>query len=183
MIENLIIIDVQPAYNNFINFNIDDFTKWINDSSFDEIFCLYNGTELGYDDEYRVEDWYYECGLDRDINLRFFEKSYGWFRDFMEDVDEETIVTIGKYMIEHDIWDSRHFKKNDIKILKGKGVRYLGSDRVMYIPELKNYLVNNIYNDEHITICGGGSDECYKEVSLLLQMMDYKYSEKMKFIF
>jgi len=187
MVENLIIVDVQPAYRKFIDFNVSEFVNWINNSSFDEIFCLYNGPELGYDDdEYRIIHWYYEWGLDRDINFRFFEKSYGWFREFMEDVDDETIVDIGRYMIEHEIWDSRHFKLSDVKILKDKGIstRYLGSeDRTMYIPELKDYLSNNIYSDEKITICGGGVEECFKEVTLLLQMMDYNYNEKIKFIY
>ncbi len=187
MNENLIIVDIQPAYNNFINFNMNDFTNWINNSSFDKIFCLYNGSELGYDDnEYMIDYWYREWGLDKSINFSFFEKSYGWFRDIMEDSDEETVISIGKYMIEHEIWDSQHFKNKDIEILKNKGVnvRHLGGDgRVMYIPELKDYLLNNIYSDKHITICGGGIEECYKETLLLLQMMEYKFVEKIKFVY
>lgn len=187
MIENLIIVDIQPAYSKFIDFNVDEYINWINNSSFDEIFCLYNGPDLGYDDdEYKIEQWYYSWGLDRDIKMRFFEKSYGWFRDFMEDMDEQNIISIGKYMIEHDIWDSRYFKRKDIKILKDRGIRtrYLNTeDRVMYIPELKDYLSNNIYTDEHITICGGGVNECYKEVNMLLKMMGYKFKEKIKFIY
>jgi len=187
MTENLIIVDVQPTYNKFIDFDIGEFVSWINNSSFDEVFCLYNGPELGYeDDEWRISNWYYDWGLDRDISFRFFEKSYGWFRDFMEDMDDDNIISIGKYMIEHDIWDSRYFKKKDIKILKDRGIstRYLGKEsRVMYIPELKDYLSNNIYTNEEIIICGGGVDECYKEVNMLLEMMGYKFKEKIKFVY
>jgi len=187
VIDNLIIVDIQPTYSEFIDFNIDEYVHWINESSFDEIFCLYNGPELGYeDDENRIKKWYYRWGLDNNIKMRFFEKSYGWFRDFMEDMDDDNIIAIGKYMISHNMWDSRDFKKKDIKVLKDRGIstRFLGTeDRVMYIPELKDYLSNNIYTNENITICGGGVAECYKEVNMLLQMMKYKFKEKIKYIY
>lgn len=185
--DKVIIVDIQPAYGKFIDFNMDDFTAWLNGDNFDELYCLYNGPDLGYeDDDYKIRNWYWEWGLSDDVELRFFEKSYGWFRDFMGTVDDEDIIAIGKYMIEHDIWDSRDFSEEAIKMLEDRNINidYLGTEnRVMYIPELKDYLSNNIYEGDKIITCGGGVSECYKEVTLLLDMLDLRYEEKIKFIY
>lgn len=183
----LIIVDIQPAHKKFIDFNMNDFISWINNSGFDQIFCLYNGPELGYvDDEFMINQWYIDWGLDMNIDINYYEKSYGWFRDIMEKLPDEDIIKIGKYMIEYDILDSRDLSKKDIEIMKKENINvtYFGSeDYIMYIPELKDYLLENIYSEDEIILCGGGSDECYKEVSLLLEMIELPYKEKIKFIY
>lgn len=184
----LIIVDIQPAYEKFLDFNMNKFINWINGYGFDDIYCLYNGAELGYDDnDYIINNWYLEWGLDGYININFFEKNYGWFRDFLDSfLEEDDIINIGRYMIEHDIYDSRDFKEKDIELLKNKNINtiYLNSDsRTMFIPKLKNYFSNNIYTEDNITICGGGVDECYKEVLLLLDMLKFEYNEKIKYIY
>jgi hypothetical protein len=183
----LIIVDIQPAHSKFIDFDMSDFISWLNDSDFDEIYCFYNGSELGYDDDdVAIKYWYQSWGLDYDVDIQFFEKNYGWFRDFMEDIGEDDIISIGKYMIEHDIVDSRDFKKLDIKILDEKDIDIsplVTGHLVMYLPELQFYISNNIYSRDTITTCGGGVDECYKEVLMLLDMMVLEYEEKIKFIY
>jgi hypothetical protein len=56
-------------------------------------------------------------------------------------------------------------------------------DNMIYIPELKNFLIDNIHDSDKITICGGGKNECLKEIELLLNMLNIKYIKNKNFIY
>jgi hypothetical protein len=106
----LIVVDIQPTYNPYFNFNLSEFIEYLNSDLYDIILYLYNGKEFGYEDNNEIFYWLIENGLNDELEYRitFFEKNYGFFRDFMDSgYQEDDIVNIGKYLIENNINDSR----------------------------------------------------------------------------
>lgn len=59
----IIVVDIQPSYIDYINFDIEDFTNWLNKNKNSKILYLFNGKELGYEDEYDIKNWLYDNGL------------------------------------------------------------------------------------------------------------------------
>ena len=183
--KTIIVVDVQPGHQDFISFDIYDFTNYLNENKDKNILYLFNGTELGYEDEYELKQWLYEYGLDENTYINFHEKGYGFFRDLMDNsyVDNGDIVKIGKEMIKNDIYDYREFD-DDIKEKYEEIYNIYSDDYLMYIPDdIVDFFKNNIYSNETSEIIGGGQGECLTEIELLLNIMDLKYVENFDFIY
>ena len=55
---NLIVVDIQPEYENYFTFDTEDFIDYLFDSRFDNVYYLYNGADtLGMIDEYDLKNW------------------------------------------------------------------------------------------------------------------------------
>jgi len=48
----LIVVDVQPGYEDYIDFDIEEFCEYLNEQ--EKILYLFNGPDLGYEDEYEI---------------------------------------------------------------------------------------------------------------------------------
>ena len=48
----LIVVDVQPGYEDDIDFDIKEFCEYLNEQ--EKILYLFNGPDLGYEDEYEI---------------------------------------------------------------------------------------------------------------------------------
>ena len=177
----IIIVDIQPSYRIHMNMDMHDFTEWLNYHDYLDILYLYNGPDLGYEDEGEIREWLYAYGLDSDRNITFYEKNYGFFRDMMDSgASKKEIVTLGKYMIENNISDSR-----DITIDKVPGVnkKWLKDDYSIYIPDVKDVIDDFLDKGDVPLVIGGGKHECFGEIILLLKMMDIKYDKESQFIY
>ena len=110
---NLISVDIQPEYENYLGFKIFSFTKFINDNieNMNSITLLYNGADtLGMVSETDYKMWLVENGLEEEnLNyVKFYDKGYAFFRYCMDEgIEEQEIVNLVKYMINHQINDSR----------------------------------------------------------------------------
>ncbi len=190
---NLISVDIQEAYENYFNFDIYSFTQFINENidKMNSITFLYNGPDLGFPNENEYQMWLMENGLGEDNiqRIRWFDKGYAFFRYCMDSGnDEEEIVNLVKYMIQENITDSRDI---DEEMWEGfmKQYGYDSSDvrdllelagDAINIPDLMDYLRN--YSGK-LVLCGGGINECFKEVEIALRALDKPYSILTKFTY
>lgn len=105
----LIIVDVQPAYNNYCGHIAGKLMEYVNTHK-GQIIAFYNGEDFGLDNIHDVKQYFVEHGLDEDMldSIDFHEKDHGWYRGWMDTgVDDDTIIAVAKFMIAHNIHDSR----------------------------------------------------------------------------
>jgi hypothetical protein len=195
--KDLIIVDIQPEYEEFFNFNIYDYIEFlnINYKKFNKIILLYNGYEtLGMITENDFRFWLLENGLEEDVlnYIETYDKSYAFFRFCLDsNIEDDMIITLVKWMYEKNINDSRDITLEDWdeiekyygKNISLKEIRLLleNADDMINIPDLMNYLKNNVHNK--ILLTGGGLKECLKEVEIALQALDKPYKIYDKFTY
>lgn len=188
---DLISIDIQPAYEQAFTFNINEFIQFLNQNynSMNSLTFLFNGPDLGFPDENEYKYWLIENGLDENIieSANFYDKGYAFFRFCMDEgIDDDKIVDLIKYMIRHDINDSRDINENMWNEFMNEyghsDVRELLelADDMINIPDLMEYLQR--FNGR-IVLCGGGINECFKEVEIALMALDKDYNVLTRYTF
>jgi hypothetical protein len=191
---NLLSIDIQPEYENGFGFVLGDYIRFLNKNidTMNSLTFLYNGKDtVGNMDKNEYSFWLYENGLKESIldYAKFYDKGYAFFRSCMDDGhDEQEIVNLVKYMIKHDINDSRDINEemwNGFMAEYG----YNSSDvrdflepaqDCINIPDLMDYLQKF---SGKIVICGGGINECFKEVEIALSALGKNYNVLTKFTY
>lgn len=187
MNKNLIVVDVQPFYHNWHEWLTPRLTKYINRTDYDNILYFFNGEEMGIPDTVEELNWYLvEWGLneERIPDLFYIEKNYSFFRGWMDiGIDEDFIVYIVKYMLKVDLYDSRDIDEDDLDYLLEKfygmtvkelaDIKYRLDSEAIMIP---NWDYSKLKEFDHYDLCGGGRDECLKEIEILLQALDLKYN-------
>ncbi len=187
--KTILSVDVQPEYQKYINFNINEWVNMINQHDGRVVF-LYNGYDtLGMVRESEYKSWLFDLGVDEEIiydTAIFYDKGYAFFRHCIDnDIDDEDIVGLVKMMIEYNINDSRgldeEFWSEFIERYGRENVRELleFSDDCINIPDLMDFL-NNFSN---ILLCGGGKNECLKEVEIALMALDKPYDRMDSYIY
>lgn len=190
--KTIINVDIQPEYQKYITFNLQEWVNFINENSkSNDIIFLYNGYDtLGMIDENSFKDWLIELGIDEDIiyNSTFYDKGYAFFRYCIDNsIDEDNIADLVKYMIKHNINDSRDIDEDmwnsymEETNHTQQDVRDLlePADDMINIPDLMNFL--NKYSN--IVLTGGGINECLKEVEIALLSLDKKYNTLSQFVY
>jgi len=190
--KTIINVDIQPEYQSYISFNLNEWVEFINQSSENNrIIFLYNGHDtLGMVSESEYINWLLDLGIDEDVinEITFFDKGYAFFRYCMDNsIDEDAIVDLIKYMVNNGINDSRDIDEemwNDFMNTTNhsrQDVRDLLEDAgdLINIPELMEFLQDK----NNITLTGGGINECLKEVELALMALDKPYSIISKFTY
>lgn len=183
--KTIINVDIQPEYQNWITFNINNWVDFINQNGEqNNIVFLYNGADtMGMIEEYEFQNWLIELGIDENIieNATFYDKGYAFFRYCMDNsIDEDNIVDLVKYMVRHDITDSRDIDNemwNNFMTETNhtvQDVRELleNADDMINIPDLMDFLSNY----SNIVLTGGGINECLKEVEIALLALDKPYN-------
>ena len=191
---NLFSVDIQPEYQNAFSFDLREYMRFLN-KNFDAMNSLtffYNGAEtIGMISENEYKNWFYENGLKENIldYARFYDKGYAFFRSCMDDDhDEQEIVNLVKYMIQHNINDSRDI---DEEMWQGfmEQYNYQSSDvrdflepaqDCINIPDLMEYLQKF---SGKLVLCGGGINECFKEVEIALTALGKNYNVLTKFTY
>lgn len=188
---HLIIVDVQPEYQDGFNYWFREFIRYLNKNyrNFNRITMFFNGPELGMIEEHEYRDWWMDNGLDEDVidYVHFYDKSYAFFRYCMDEgIDEDSIVNLVKFMYDNEINDSRDLTENFWDEYIGQygddDIRDLleFSDDAIHIPDLMSEL-RNYGND--LTICGGGVNECMKEIEIALLALGKRYNVFDKFTY
>jgi hypothetical protein len=139
--------------------------------------------------EYKM--WLLENGLNEDIldYARFYDKGYAFFRYCMdESIDENEIVNLVKYMMKHNINDSRNI---DDEMWEGFMLEYgyesseifnllESASDMIHVPDLMEFLQK--YSGK-VVVCGGGINECLKEVEIALMALNKNYNILTKFTY
>lgn len=183
--KTIINVDIQPEYKNWITFNINNWVNFINQNGEqNNIIFLYNGADtMGMIEEYEYQNWLFELGIDENIieNATFYDKGYAFFRYCMDNsIDEDNIADLVKYMVQHDIIDSRDidndmwndFMKETNHTLQDVRELLENADDMINIPDLMDFLSNY----SNIVLTGGGINECLKEVEIALLALDKPYN-------
>ena len=191
---NLISIDIQPEYQSNLTFDLYGFLTFLNKNyeQLNSLTFLYNGYDtLGMVDENGYRYWLVENGLDESVldSARFYDKGYAFFRYCMDEgADEEEIVNLVKYMIQHSINDSRDIDEEMWNGFMGQygytssQVRDLleSASDAINIPDLMEFLQR--YSGK-LVICGGGINECFKEVEIALNALEKNYNVLTKYTY
>lgn len=188
--KHLVVVDIQPDYYDGFSYFFHDFINFINDNfnSLDRLTFLFNGPDLGFPSESEYKWWWIENGLNEEIieNSSWFDKGYAFFRYCIDSgIDDEEVVALVKFMINNNINDSKditeEFWNEFIEEYNFSDVRDLLeiSDDCINIPEL----MNELRPMSNIVVCGGGINECLKEVEIALQALDKPYNVLTKFVY
>lgn len=190
--KTIINVDIQPEYENYITFDLNKWVDFINQSSnSNRIVFLYNGANtLDMISESSYQDWLIELGIEEDViyNATFYDKGYAFFRYCMDSsIDEDNIVDLVKYMLKHNINDSRDIDEemwNNYMEETGhnqQDVRDLlePADDMINIPDLMDFLKNY----SNIVLTGGGVNECLKEVEIALLSLDKTFNTLSEFVY
>lgn len=191
----LIVVDVQPAYQNVFDFQY-ELAEFMHQHT-GPILMFVNADDQGLteDTKQEIHWWWYEVfenvGLDFDEvlpRIEYYDKGYGYMRSWMDSgiADRNIIRTIRKLYLE-GVNDTRQlFEYEDDpaeeleKFVNDPGWDYYLADdplttEWLSIAQLKRF--NRSY------ICGGGRNECLKEVQLMMNAFNIKYTEIEKFIY
>ena len=149
----VIVVDVQPEYENYIGFDIAEMLDDLIDN-YSKILFLYNGADtVGYIDEYGLKQFYFDK-LDWDEDRAnkligkstFFDKGYGFFRDIMDSdlcFAYSDIVALARYMINTDMHDIRDLSEDDVDKLNIDELLFEDlEDYGFNIPELNDIIAN-----------------------------------------
>ena len=189
--KQLAVIDIQPEYIDGFRSFLNDFIRFLNQNynKLSRLTFFYNGADtLGMISESDYRMWWFENGLNEEIldSARFYDKGYAFFRYCIDnDIEHTTTSNLIKFMISKNVNDSRELDKkfwNEfVKKFGDKHIRELleFADDCIHIPDLMDELQN--YNN--IVICGGGVNECLKEVEIALDALEKPYNVLTKFTY
>lgn len=189
----LISVDIQPAYENAFTFDIYSFIKYLNNNANElkSLIFLFNGPDLGYSDENEYKYWLIENGLNEEIinDAIFYDKGYAFFRYCLDEgIDDDELVDLIKFMISHKINDSRDINEemwNEFMLeynYNQSEIRDLLeiADDMINIPDLMEFLQKFTGK---LILCGGGINECLKEVEIALMALNKNYNILTKFTY
>jgi len=174
----LIVVDVQPAYQDACEDIIYDIIDKINNTNQPIIF-FYVGKEMDCDRKSDVIGYLLENGIEenRIDGIRFIEKDYGFIRTWMDaGVSHDTIIKTIQYMKKNQINDTRDFDENDWK--KTVGNQYskpVYTEELFVMPNF-NQKIFELSNVDNFELIGGGRYECLLEIDLYLQGLGKKTS-------
>lgn len=190
---DVIVVDIQPEYENAFTFNLHSFYDFINENydGMKSLTFLFNGEDtLGMVNENDFKYWMIENGLDENIayDATYYDKGYAFFRYCMDSgINDEDVADLVKFMVKHDINDSRNMDEEMWELYMSEynvdqsEVRDLleYSGDMINIPDLMDFISK--YNN--IVLCGGGINECLKEVEIALMALDKQYKLLTKYIY
>lgn len=189
--KDLLVVDIQPEYEDGFSYWFQDFIKFINKNynKFNNLVFYYNGDEtVGSMNKQEYAWWWVENGLDEEVidYAKFYDKGYAFFRNCMDNGGgDEDIANLVRMMIQHNVNDSRDldegFWDDYVNEYGAEDIREIleMSEDCINIPELMDDLRH--YNN--ILICGGGENECLKEVNIALEVLNKPYQILNKFIY
>lgn len=190
----LVVVDVQPCYRDFIRFNVYEFARFVN--SYDDVLVFFNSEDLCANTLDEMEDMYEEMGID--INeVTFVEKDYGFLRGWIDTgVDHDVIAMFVTYMIHHDVNDSRELVKleNDSqlqKLVESAGfdeVEDLEHGDIIYTPDMRvegKWMAPQDFIPlwDGADLVGGSCHECLLEIEILAAGMNTRFNQVGEFVY
>lgn len=188
--KHLVVVDIQPEYQSHIHF-LGNFIDFLNENyeTLANLTFFYNGEDtLGMISEGDYKMWWLENGLDEHIvdQAIFYDKGYAFFRYCIDEgIDDDQIVNLIKYMIEKDVNDSRDLNEefwNEFVEKFGnediRGLLEFAGDAI-HIPDL----MDELSKYQGVILCGGGVNECLKEVEIALNALNKPFTLLTKYTY
>lgn len=184
---NVIVVDVQPMYKNYIHFDMNDFCNFLLEQR--DILYFYNGPDtVGSDTKEDIIDWLYtESDYNDDLIYKlqhetyFFDKGYAFFRNWMDEgADKGFIKKAIRYMMSKKVYDSREIKTEEWEERFPNDWRDSFENDSINLPDIP---LNILKKWSGSYIVGGGKNECLKEIEVLMSVFNIKYKEVRKFIY
>jgi hypothetical protein len=170
---NILIVDVQPAYDAYCRHIVHQLATMINNRPHN-ITMLYNAEGLTEDDENEMIYYLINNGVDEDNinNINFIEKSYGFFRGWMDTgISDHVIIKTIRAMNQHRVNDSRDLDLEEI--LGDDAEEVINNSDNIYMPDFMS--INTLRQLSPFYMCGGGRSECLREIELLCNAFNIKY--------
>jgi hypothetical protein len=190
---NTIVVDIQPEYEKYIRFPVAQFVDFLKTmlEKGKRVVYFFNGESIGSkDSEESIIYWLMEH-LNEDEQDNFYyllqhniiwrDKGYGFFRGWMDDgVEDATLIKFIRHMTMQKTYDSRDISPEDSEAMAGNNKKILNNHDNIYMPDISIPMLKQ-FNGAYL--CGGSRRECLKEVTLLLNAFNIKYTMMSKFIF
>lgn len=192
--KTIINVDIQKEYEEHFTFDITEWTSYINDSYYNnnDIIFMFNGSDTTPDmtDIKNYKEWLKSIGISDDVigDAIFYDKGYDYFRYCIdENIDENKIVELVRFMFENNIKDTVNFTKKQWNLYQSitryddNELRELleNSDEFMILPDMMDFLKDM----KNIILLGGSEIECLKEVEITLKALDIPFKKEKEFIF
>jgi hypothetical protein len=177
---NLLVVDVQPAHDRWCQ-NVTPAIMQLLNTHTGRKYCLYNAEGLTDDNKHSVVEYYLDHGLRQDKvdQIQFIEKSYGFFRQWMDnDVTERIIIKTIRAMVQNRVNDSRDLDVNTVLTQQeqDRGLKLWGIDwneDSIYMPDFMP--ISILKQISPFLMCGGAREQCLKEIELLCNAFNIKY--------
>lgn len=173
----VIVVDVQPCYNHYIRF-APELMEFLNSRS-GPTLIVYNDFS---DDVYNMFEYYIDNGLNEEKFDQFnlLKKEYGFFRGWMDfGVSENTIIRVLREINRKNVRQSDELFDGDHEELEKFAGEDLPVDSI-YFPDISPSLLKK-YSGAYL--CGGGENECLKEIMILMSVYNVPYKLMKKFIY
>lgn len=186
----LVIVDVQPFYENGFEHLIPDYIQKIETTNLPIIY-FFVGEELANESKDDVIMFLLKNGLSEEKcdSIKFIEKDYGFYRAYMDlGVSSEGIVEILKAMQELKINDIRNILDDGYETLQEwepslinklskkdleKANYLLTQGEVLHLPYFNSKIFNVLDKNKKIELIGGGRWECLEEISIHLKSIGF----------
>ena len=185
---NVIVVDIQPMYQNSIRFDMYNFTQFLKEQG--KILYYFNGPDtVGSDTKSDIINWLYEESdyddeLLNKLNHKdtiWYDKGYAFFRSWLDmGADEGFIKQAVRFMMSKKENDSRDIEPEEWLEKFPDDYDDMYDNDPIYLPDIP---LNVLKRWSGSYIVGGGKNECLKEVQLLMSVFNIKAKEVRKFIY
>ena len=179
---NILVVDVQPAYDAYSGAVVEGVAQMLNQSR-GGIYVLYNAEGQTNDDYISVINYLIDQGGMREEvadRIHYFSKEYGFFRPWMDQgVPDRIIIKTIRAMVQHKINDSRMMDINTVLTPQEQQefqskFRYSSwEDEGIYMPDFMP--ISILKQISPFYMCGGGRNECLREIELLCNAFNIRY--------
>lgn len=175
-----LVVDVQPAYNRWCSKIAPGVANLLNQQANNRI-VLFNAEGLTDDTKQSVEEYLFDHGLDpeKSQGIRYIEKSYGFFRSWMDaGVSERIIIKTIRAMVQRRVNDSRDLDVDTVltKYEQDRGLKLWKvdwDDEGIYMPDFMP--ISLLKQISPFLMCGGGREQCLKEIELICNAFNIRY--------
>lgn len=175
---NLLVVDVQPEYSRYSDRIVGNVCHLLNTHRGKKV-VLFNGNEVSNDTKEAVMYYYFEYGLNEENvdQIQFIEKSYGFFRGWMDSgISDSIIIKTIRAMHQQRMYDSRQLIENNL--LK----YYLSPAECATVEDLADpiyfpdfFSINFLRSLSPFYIMGGGRNECLREIELICNAFNIRH--------
>lgn len=180
----LVICDIQihgKEYWDF-KFKVCDVIRYMEE--FDNILLFFNGEDLGMDKLEDIKNFYSEYGMNDELEEKtwFVEKSYGFFRDLIDEgwADDDILILYQEMQKQH-VTDSRDL---DLKNLPKNFQEDLYGGRLCIFEPTWN--IDSEFVVKYFNPCvliGGSEIACLHEIELFFKAYNVEYTKNNQFIY
>jgi len=191
---SLIVVDIQPLYEEGIkrSFDLEDFGDFLSEIK-EGVLFFYNGPEtIGSDDSPEViQQWLMEHNPKLEEfdweQVEWYDKGYSFFRDWTDaGVSNNGMVKALRHMYTNRKYDSREVSVEEWeKVLPQSDFNAIkdaleDEGLTIWTPDIS---ISELREWSGSLLCGGGMNECLKEIQILMNAFNIKYSLVDKFVY